>query len=68
MDQDTTNNILLSASLIDLARIQKVMSGGVQFLFVFLVDEGSEDPNTTISGCAMETPFKWRLAGVSMMA
>ena len=34
------------------ARIQKVMSEGVQkslrFLFVFLVDKGIEDPNTTI--------------------
>ena len=41
--------------------------------FVFcLVDEGREDPNSTISGPSSarhrnETPFKWRLAGMPMM-
>ena len=38
---------------------------------VFLVDEGREDPNTTISGHhwpASKTPFKWRFAGMPMMA
>ena len=35
------------------------------FLFVcFLVDEGEEDPSTAISGSS----FKWRFAGVPMMA
>ena len=33
------------------------------FLF-FLVDEGREDTNTTISGPSLE----WRFAGVPMMA
>ena len=37
------------------ARIQKILSEGVQLLqrsfsVFFLVDEGKEDPNTTISG------------------
>ena len=35
------------------AGIQKVLSGGptlTSFFLVFLVDEGREDPNTTISG------------------
>ena len=35
------------------ARIQKVMSEGVQlncFFFAFKVDKGREDPNTTKSG------------------
>ena len=41
-------------------RIQKVLSEGFNFNNVFLVDEGREDPNTTI--------FKWRFAGVPMMA
>ena len=38
---------------------------------IFLVDEGRKDPNAAISGpssVARETPFKWRLAGVPMMA
>ena len=38
---------------------------------VFLVDEGGEDPNTTISGpssAASETPFKWRFPGVPVTA
>ena len=33
------------------------------FFFSFLVDEGREDPYTSISG-----PFKWRSAGVPVMA
>ena len=46
-------------------QIQKVLSEVVElltffFCFVFLVDEGREDPNTTISvslSAASETPF-----------
>ena len=37
----------------------------------FLVDEGREDQNTIIRGYhrpASETPFKWRFAGMPMMA
>ena len=30
--------------------IQKVLSGGSNFNVFFIVDEGREDPNTTISG------------------
>ena len=37
----------MSAAKVVHARIQKVLSEGVQF---FLVDEGREDPNTTKSG------------------
>ena len=32
------------------ARIQEVLSEGVQLSHSFLVDEGKEDPNNTISG------------------
>ena len=54
------------------ARIQEVLSEGSNFhiFFLFLVDKGREDPNTTISGPTSdgsETPFKWRFAGVPMM-
>ena len=35
------------------ARIQKVLSEGSNFDNVFLVDEGREDQNTTISGTAL---------------
>ena len=38
------------------ARIQKVLSGGSNcyaFLFCFLIDEGREDPNTTVSRPAL---------------
>ena len=38
---------------------------------VFLVDEGRENPNTTLRGppsTAIEMPFRWRFAGVPMMA
>ena len=35
------------------ARIQKVLSEGSNFDNVYLVDEGREDPNTTISGPAL---------------
>ena len=41
------------------------------FVCVFLVDEGKENPNITTRGHhqpASETPFKWRFAGVLMMA
>ena len=41
------------------------------FVVVFLVDEGREDPNTTKVGHhrpASETSFKWRFAGLPMMA
>ena len=47
------------------ARIQKVLSEGVQLSQVCLVDGPREDPSTTISG---PSSFKWRLAGVPMMA
>ena len=40
--------------------------------FFLIVDDGREDPNTTICGRyhwpASETPFKWRFAGVPLMA
>ena len=39
--------------------------------YVFLVDEGREDPNTTISrpsSAASKMPFKWRFAGMPMIA
>ena len=36
------------------------------FFFFFLVDEVIEDPKT--SSPASETPFKWRFAGVPIMA
>ena len=36
--------------------------------YIFVVDEGWEDPNATISGPVNETPFKGRFAGVLMMA
>ena len=44
---------------------------GVTLTYAFLVDEGREDPNTTISGPALapsKTLFKWHFAGVPMMA
>ena len=56
------------------ARIQKILLEGVQltlFVFVFLVDEGREDKNTTKSGHhrpSSETPLKLRFAGGPMMA
>ena len=47
--------------------------GGSNFDMVsFLVDEGRENPNTTISrpsdGPASKTPFKWCFAGLLVMA
>ena len=50
------------------AQIQKVLSEIQEFLkvFFFLVDEVIEDPKT--SSPASETPFKWRFAGVPIMA
>ena len=58
----------------DHARIHKVLTEGSTFDNVsFLVVEGREDPNTTISGPSSVrqrnlAPFKWRFAGVPMMA
>ena len=51
------------------APIQKVLSEGSNFdkaFFVFLVDEGREDPRTTISGPSSARQRKF--AGVPMMA
>ena len=43
------------------------MSEGVQILYIFFVDEGTEDPNTAINGPssarqrnAIEMAFRWR--------
>ena len=52
------------------ARIQKVLSEGVQSLTFFLVDEGRRIQIPLQVGHhwpASETPFKWRFAGVPMM-
>ena len=41
------------------------------FLFVFLVDEGGEEPNTTISGpssARQRNAIKWRFAGGPLMS
>ena len=41
------------------------------FIFYFLVDEGREDPSTTISepsSTRQRNAIKWRFAGVPMMA
>ena len=41
------------------------------FLLFFLVDEGREDPSTTISGpssARQRNAIKWRFAGVPKMA
>ena len=35
------------------AGIQKVLSEGVQFDNIFLVDKGRDDPSTTISGLSL---------------
>ena len=43
----------------------------VFFFFFFLVDEGREDPSTTISGpssARQRNTIKWRFAGGPMMA
>ena len=58
------------------ARIQEVFLptlfyGVFFFLFFCLVDEGREDPYTSIADhhrTASQTPFKWRFAGVTMMS
>ena len=51
------------------ARIQKVLSEGVQIDYVFfLVDGEIEDPNTALTGPTSKTPLKWRFAGGQMMA
>ena len=53
------------------ARIQKVLSEWVLLWQRFLVGEGREDPNTTISGPAsvrQRNAIKWCFAGVPMMA
>ena len=44
------------------ARIQKVLSAGIQLWHLFLVNEGRE------GRLANQTPFKWRFAGVPMMS
>ena len=61
-------------------RLRRLMHGprqlcqrGSNYDNLFLVDEWRTDPNTTLSGQynhrhASETPFKWRFAGVPMMA
>ena len=52
------------------ARIQNVLSKGVQLLH-FLVYEGREDPNTTLSGSSsahQRNAIYWRFDGVPMMA
>ena len=59
------------AHYVDHARIQKVMSGGSNCEFFFLIDEGREDPNTTLSGpssALQRNAIKWRFAGVLVMA
>ena len=50
---------------------RKFRKRGSNFDIVFLVDEGREDPNTTISGplsARQRNTIKWRVTGVSMMA
>ena len=61
--------------MISCADRESFVRGGLTltgFLCLFLlVDEGREDSNTTISGSSwarQRTPFKWRFAGVPMMA
>ena len=57
--------------ILDHVRIQKTLSNFYNVLFVFLVDEGKEDPNTAKTGHhrpASETPLKWRLADWPKMA
>ena len=54
------------------ARIQKVLSEGSNFdnVFFFAVDEGREDPSTTIIGpssTCQRKAIKWRFPGVPMM-
>ena len=55
-----------------MGRFRKFCQSGSNFdNFCFLVDDGREDPHTTIIGPswpASETPFKWCLAGGPMMA
>ena len=56
------------------AWIQKVCQWCPTVTFFFVVDEhdeGREDPNTTICGpssATSEMPFKWRFAGVLVIA
>ena len=50
------------------AQIQRVCHRGPD---CFLVNEGIDDPNTTLNGpssAASETPFKWHFTGWPMMA
>ena len=50
---------------------RKFCQRGSNLDIVFLVDEGREDPSTTISGLSMarqRNAIKWRFAGVLMMA
>ena len=65
----------LSSSKVSLlhAQIQQVFFrvGPTLTTFFFLVDEGREHPNTTISGpslAASKTPFKWCFPGGTMVA
>ena len=58
------------------ARIKKFCQRGsnfdnVFFVLFFLIDEGREDPSTTISGpssARQRNAIKWRFAGVLIMA
>ena len=50
---------------------RKFCQRGPNFDVIFLVDEGREDPSTTISGSSsarQRNAIKWRFAGVPMMA
>ena len=54
------------------ARSKKFCQRTTLLISFFLLDEGREDPNTTISGRISErqrnTIFEWRFAGVPMIA
>ena len=71
--QSTTARLFLCWTRTKHARIKKVPEG-VQLWLFFLVDDRGEDPNTTISRPSSTrqrnaiSPFKWRFAGVPMMA
>ena len=50
---------------------RKFCQRGSNFDTFFLVDEGREDPSTTVSGPSsahQKNAIKWRFAGVPMMA
>ena len=45
--------------------------GGSTLTVFFLIDDGREDPNTSISGPSLavsKTPFKWHFTGMPLMA